>query len=377
MFYPYIFFVGVDLGVRAVTGKGSQGRGWDCTCAHFYILWAPYPHLQPPLTMLLNSNNREFYNDIVAKIIEYIKQYKYLDVVEADLFIGISSRKDDHAVDVLVDGVKYIDDDSFGIDYSEPVRSRREQFARDGIAEVEADPDRVPDRTGAIVIRPYSDSANLFATPRDLVELLNVLKFTVGACTNEPVPFSEQSARPMWLMPYRDMIETERRAMWFEKYHVIYIQRIVELLRTRGTFDLSGLDLVVYMSDRNMCAIMSDHKLNIEEEFYLVRVDRISYRDERSFLLEGGPYSAVVDSGDRMCVRLMLLDIMRISRMLEYIARADKNESERSLDVEAFEIDCLLKHESLRREALNDIIDIGMRVDRRRAALGRQSAESV
>ncbi len=75
--------------------------------------------------MLLNSNNREFYNDIVAKIIEYIKQYKYLDVVEADLFIGISSRKDDHAVDVLVDGVKYIDDDSFGIDYSEPVRSLR------------------------------------------------------------------------------------------------------------------------------------------------------------------------------------------------------------------------------------------------------------
>ncbi len=327
--------------------------------------------------MLLNSNNREFYNDIVAKIIEYIKQYKYLDVVEADLFIGISSRKDDHAVDVLVDGVKYIDDDSFGIDYSEPVRSRREQFVRDGIAEVEADPDRVPDRTGSIVIRPYSDSANLFATPRDLVELLNVLKFTVGACTNEPVPFSEQSARPMWLMPYRDMIETERRAMWFEKYHVIYIQRIMELLKTRGAFDLSGLDLVVYMSDRNMCAIISDHKLNIEEEFYLVRVDRISYRDERSFLIEGGPYSAVVDSGDRMCVRLMLLDIMRLSRMLEYIARADKNESERSLDVEAFEIDCLLKHESLRREALNDIIDIGMRVDRRHAALGRQAAENA
>ena len=331
--------------------------------------------------MLLNSNNREFYNDIVAKIIEYIKQYKYLDVVEADLFIGISSRKDDHAVDVLVDGVKYIDDDSFGIDYSEPVRSRREQFARDGIAEVEADTSRVPDRTGSIVIRPYSDTTNWFATPRDLVELMNVVKYTVKAIKElrdeEPEPDTEDLTRPTWLLPYSEMIETERRAMWFEKYHVIYIQRIVELLKTRGAFDLSGLDLVVYMSDRNMCAIMSDHKLNIEEEFYLVRVDRISYRDERSFLLEGGPYSAVVDSGDRMCVRLMLLDIMRLSWMLEYIARADKNESERSLDAEAFEIDCLLKHESLRREALNDIIDIGMRVDRRHAAIGRQAAENA
>ncbi len=327
--------------------------------------------------MTVNPNNRELYNDTFAKIIEYLKKHQSLDIVEADLFVGISSRKDDRAVDVLVNSVTYLDDESFRIDYSEPVRSRREQFARDGIAEVEADPDRVPDRTGSVVIRPYSDTTNWFATPRDLIELLNVLKFTVGACKDEPVPFSEQSARPMWLMPYRDMIETERRAMWFEKYHVVYIQRIVELLKTRGTFDLSGLDLVVYMSDRNMCAIMSDHKLNIEEEFYLVRVDRISYRDERSFLLEGGPYSAVVDSGDRMCVRLMLLDIMRLSWMLEYIARADKNESERSLDAEAFEIDCLLKHESLRREALNDIIDIGMRVDRRHAALGRQSAENA
>ncbi len=327
--------------------------------------------------MPISSNNREFYNDIVAKIIEYIKQYKYLDVVEADLFIGISSRKDDHAVDVLVNSVTYLDDESFRIDYSEPVHSRREQFARDGRSEVEMDPSRVPDRTGSVVIRPYSDTTNWFATPRDLIELLNVLKFTAESRDGLPEPYFELYARPLWTLPYSEMVETERRAMWFEKYHVVYIQRIVEHLKTHGTFDLSGLDLVVYMSDRNMCAIMSDHKLNIEEEFYLVRVDRISYRDERSFLLEGGPYSAVVDSGDRMCVRLMLLDIMRLSWMLEYIARADKNESERSLDAEAFEIDCLLKHESLRREALNDIIDIGMRVDRRHAAIGRQAAENA
>ena len=331
--------------------------------------------------MPVNPNNRELYNDTFAKIIEYLKKHQSLDIVEADLFVGISSRKDDHAVDVLVDGVEYIDGESFLINYSEPVRSRREQFARDGISEVEAEPDRMPDRTGSIVIRPYSDTTNWFATPRDLVELLNVMKYTVKAIKElrdeEPEPDTEDLTRPTWLLPYSEMIETERRARWIEKFHIIYIQKIIDHLKVYKTFDLSGLDLVVYMSDRNMCAIMSDYKLNIEEEFYLVRVDRISYRDERSFLLEGGPYSAVVDSGDRMCVRLMLLDIMRISRMLEYIARADKNESERSLDVEAFEIDCLLKHESLRREALNDIIDIGMRVDRRHAAIGRQAAENA
>ena len=153
--------------------------------------------------MTVNPNNRELYNDTFAKIIEYLKKHQSLDIVEADLFVGISSRKDDRAVDVLVNSVTYLDDESFRIDYSEPVRSRREQFARDGIAEVEADPDRVPDRTGSVVIRPYSDTTNWFATPRDLIELLNVLKFTVGACKDEPVPFSEQSARPMWLMPYR------------------------------------------------------------------------------------------------------------------------------------------------------------------------------
>ena len=322
--------------------------------------------------MPINSNNREFYNDIVAKIIEYIKPYQYLDVVEGDLFVGISSRKDDHAVDVLVDGVEYIDDESFGIDYSEPVRSRREQFARDGISEVEADPDRVPDRRGSVVIRPYSDTTNWFATPRDLVELLNVVKHTVKAIgelrDEEPEPNTEDLTRPMWLLPYSEMIETERRAMWFEKYHIIYIQRIVEHLKAHGTFDLSGLDLVVYMSDRNMCEIVSDHMLNIDEEFYLVRVDRVSYRDEHSFLLEGGPYSTVVDSRDRMCVRLMLLDIMRLRWAVEYMVRLMKGESPRSIDVEAFEIDRLLKHESLRRESLNDIIDIGMRVDRQQSA---------
>ena len=66
-----------------------------------------------------------------------------------------------------------------------------------------------------------------------------------------------------------------------------------------------------------------------------------------------------------------------MNRYLRYIVRSDKNESPRSIDVEAFEIDRLLKHESLRREALNDIIDIGMRVDRRHKARGRQSAENA
>ena len=337
----------------------------------FLYLRAHHIHLQPPATMPISSNNREFYNDIVAKIIEYIKQYKYLDVVEADLFVGISSRKDDHAVDVLVDGVKYIDDDSFGIDYSEPVRSRREQFARDGIAEVEADTSRVPDRTGSIVIRPYSDSANWFATPRDLVELMNVVKYTVKAIKElrdeEPEPDTEDLTRPSWLLPYSEMIETERRARWIEKFHVIYIRKIIDHLKVYKTFDLSGLDLVVYMLDRNMCEFVSDARFcNIETESYLVRANRISYRDDSTFLFEGGSHSAVVDIDDRQGMRLMLLDIMRLRWAVEYIVRLTKGEPPRTIDEEAYEIDCLLERDGFRREALNELVGIGMRVERLR-----------
>ena len=337
----------------------------------FCNLWAFIYHPQPPATMPISSNNREFYNDIVAKIIEYIKQYKYLDVVEADLFVGISSRKDDHAVDVLVDGVKYIDDDSFGIDYSEPVRSRREQFARDGIAEVEADTSRVPDRTGAIVIRPYSDTTNWFVTPRDLVELMNVVKYTVKAIKElrdeEPEPDTEDLTRPSWLLPYSEMIETERRARWIEKFHVIYIRKIIDHLKVYKTFDLSGLDLVVYMLDRNMCEFISDARFcNIETESYLVRANRISYRDDSTFLFEGGSHSAVVDIDDRQGVRLMLLDIMRLRWAVEYIVRLTKGEPPRTIDEEAYEIDCLLERDGFRREALNELVGIGMRVERLR-----------
>ena len=348
----------------------------------FLYLRAHHIHHQPPATMPISSNNREFYNDIVAKIIEYIKQYKYLDVVEADLFVGISSRKDDHAVDVLVDGVKYIDDDSFGIDYSEPVRSRREQFASDGISEVEAEPDRMPDRTGSIVIRPYSDTTNWFATPRDLVELMNVVKYTVKAIKElhdeEPEPDTEDLTRPTWLLPYSEMIETERRARWIEKFHVIYIRKIIDHLKVYKTFDLSGLDLVVYMLDRNMCEFISDARFcNIETESYLVRANRISYRDDSTFLFEGGSHSAVVDIDDRQGVRLMLLDIMRLRWAVEYIVRLTKGEPPRTIDEEAYETDCLLERDGFRREALNELVGIGMRVERRHKARGPQPAENT
>ena len=166
--------------------------------------------------------------------------------------------------------------------------------------------------------------------------------------------------------------------MWFEKYHVVYIQRIVELLKTRGTFDLSGLDLVVYMLDRNMCEFISDARFcNIETESYLVRANRISYRDDSSFLFEGGSHSAVVDIDDRQGVRLMLLDIMRLRWAVEYIVRLTKGEPPRTIDEEAYETDCLLERDGFRREALNELVGIGMRVERRHKARGPQPAENT
>ena len=359
------------MGVRAAYQLRLGRPVIGAVPAPFLYLWAHHIHLQPPVTMPISSNNREFYNDIVAKIIEYLEIYPNLNVIEADLFIGISSRNDDHAVDVLADSVEYIDGASFLINYSEPVRSRRDQFARDGVSEVEADPARVPDRTGAVVIRPYSDTTNWFATPRDLVELLNVVKHTVKAIRElhdeDPEPDTEDLTRPTWLLPYSEMIDTERRARWIEKFHVIYIRKIIDHLKAYKTFDLSGLDLVVYMLDRNLCEFISDARFSdIETESYLVRADRISWRDDNSFVFEGGSHSAVVDIDDRMGVRLMLLDIMRLRWAVEYMVRLMKGESPRSIDEEAYEIDCMLEHESFRREALNELVNIGMRVERRR-----------
>ena len=197
------------------------------------------------------------------------------------------------------------------------------------------------------------------------------MKYTVKAIKElrdeEPEPDTEDLTRPTWLLPYSEMIETERRARWIEKFHVIYIRKIIDHLKVYKTFDLSGLDLVVYMLDRNMCEFISDARFcNIETESYLVRANRISYRDDSTFLFEGGSHSAVVDIDDRQGVRLMLLDIMRLRWAVEYIVRLTKGEPPRTIDEEAYETDCLLERDGFRREALNELVGIGMRVERLR-----------
>ena len=59
----------------------------------------------------MNRNNREFYNDIVAKIIEQLKKHPYTEIVEGDLFVGVTKKHSDRTVDVLVDGAAYVDDE--------------------------------------------------------------------------------------------------------------------------------------------------------------------------------------------------------------------------------------------------------------------------
>ena len=147
MFCPY-FIVGVDLGVRAATILRLGRPVGGAAPAPFLFSYGRILSFHHAIPEPMNPGNRELYNHTFAKIIEYLKKHQSLDIIEADMFVGISSRNDYRAVDVLVNSVTYLDDESFRIDYSEPVRSRREQFARDGIAEVEADPDRVPDRDG-------------------------------------------------------------------------------------------------------------------------------------------------------------------------------------------------------------------------------------
>ena len=158
----------------------------------------------------MNRNNREFYNDIVAKIIEQLKKHPYTEIVEGDLFVGVTKKHSDRTVDVLVDGAAYVDDKPFRIDYSEPRHSRHEQFHRDGMSEVEMDAERIPDRSGSVVVRLYSETTVWFVAPRDLVALLNMLKFTDESDESPMGREYELLAEPMRILPYSEMIDTER-----------------------------------------------------------------------------------------------------------------------------------------------------------------------
>ncbi len=158
----------------------------------------------------------------------------------------------------------------------------------------------------------------------------------------------------------------------FEKYHVISVRAIADCLKEHGAFDFAGLDFVIYVSDRNMVEMLNDYMLDVDESCYIVRVDKVSYRDEISFLLEGGSHSLVVRGDDRAsapCV--MLLDIMRLRYAVECIMRTEKRETLPPIDTEGWEIERILRHEGLQREALEDIVETRQRIARRAAAAER------
>ena len=371
MLCPYLI-VGAYLGVRAVSvPRLARPTEWAVPAPSLFqfgrVLSFTLPETNP-----MNRNNREFYNDIVAKIIEQLKKHPYTEIVEGDLFVGVTKKHSDRTVDVLVDGAAYVDDKSFRIDYSEPRHSRHEQFLRDGMSEVEMDAERIPDRSGSVVVRLYSETTVWFVAPRDLVALLNMLKFTDES---DESPFGgdcELLAEPMRILPYSEMIDTERRAIMFEKYHVISVRAIADCLKEHGTFDFAGIDFVIYVSDRNTVEMLNDYMLDVDENCYIVRVDKVSYRDENSFLLEGGSHSLVVRGDDRAsapCV--MLLDIMRLKYAVECIMRTEKRETLPPIDTEGWEIERILRHEGLQREALEDIVETRQRIARRAAAAER------
>ncbi len=314
----------------------------------------------------MNSNNREFYNDIVAKIIEYLKKHPYVETVEGDLFVGIANRRSEHPVDVLVDGAAYVDDESFRIDYSEPMSSRHEQFVRNGISEVEMDTERIPDRSGAVVIRPYSETTEWLATPRDLVALLNTLRFTDEAHESPFVRECEYLTEPMRILPYSETIDMERRAIMFDKQYAFGVRTIVDCLKEHGAFDFSWLDFVIYVSDCNMSELLSNWKLDVDESCYIVRVDKVSWRDEVSFLLECGSHSIVVNIDDRMSAPcIMPPDIIRLRWAVECIVHAENRKKLPPTDEVWSDIERILRHEGLQREAMEHIIDIRQRVERR------------
>ena len=209
MLCPYLI-VGAYLGVRAVSvPRLARPTEWAAPAPSLFqfgrVLSFTLPETNP-----MNRNNREFYNDIVAKIIEQLKKHPYTEIVEGDLFVGVTKKHSDRTVDVLVDGAAYVDDKSFRIDYSEPRHSRHEQFLRDGMSEVEMDAERIPDRSGSVVVRLYSETTVWFVAPRDLVALLNMLKFTDESDESPMGREYELLAEPMRILPYSEMTDTQR-----------------------------------------------------------------------------------------------------------------------------------------------------------------------
>lgn len=318
--------------------------------------------------MPMNRNNREFYDQTVTRIIEYLKKYDSLNVVEGDLIIGIKGRSmSDRTVDVLVNSVAYVDDDSFRICYSESRYDRREEFLLHGTSEAEMKIERVPDSAGSVIVGKYSEEMNPFVTPRDLIALLNMLKMTVEVVIEAPEsPFKhdcEQFSVPMRILPYAEMIDTERRAALLDEYYDFGIDAIIHYLRNHKSFDFSALDFIIYVSDRNLTDFVHNSSLDIDDYFYVVRVDRVSYRDDESFLLEGSSHSIVVHRNDRRrapCI--MPSDILRIRWTTEYIMRVMGGEPLPRIDMEGGYVNRMLSHEGLRREILEEVIDTKRRV---------------
>ena len=122
----------------------------------------------------------KFHNDIAAEVIKCLKKHPDLDLVEGDLIIRLVScdmldfnldgsvGTADYAVDVLVDGVRYIDDKSFTLFYSGSKYDR-------GDTEV----DRIPDSAQSIVIRSDSGMKGTFVNLTDFLHLLELVKYTV------------------------------------------------------------------------------------------------------------------------------------------------------------------------------------------------------
>ena len=125
----------------------------------------------------------KFHNDAAAAIIECLKRHDDLDLVEGDLIIRLVShnmidfRLDgsvgliDYAVDVLVDGVKYVNDNSFILRYSDSKYDRRETD--------EVEIERIPNSSKSVVIRSDSGMTGTFINPRDFLRLLGLVKYTV------------------------------------------------------------------------------------------------------------------------------------------------------------------------------------------------------
>ncbi len=149
---------------------------------------------------------------------------------------------------------------------------------------------------------------------------------------------------------YSELLDIERRNSMFDKYYRTSVATIIEYLKQNPT---------IYLWDENfsvrVAETVPDDNCRTEYLDYSLSVDRIRYRTEKSFVMEGEYRSIAVHIDERMgSPRVIWFDILRLLWLIRYAKRAMNRERLPTDEVEEEILATIFKDKDSQREALKD-----------------------